>query len=134
MRDNAFKAWMQWESLCDGREFSSHNMHDEGKRRTTMIVAHYHTHGAFLPDCGVLTNPQALKEIPIFAIGNSCDPLVAPDTLVKLVEAAPHARIVDIPRKTHSKAGEDEGNKINLEEMGAVNQVFTLRGMTPKFS
>jgi len=129
-RTNAFKAWAKWEGLCDrgtAPDISDNIINETNKIRTMMIVAHYHAHSAFLEYTGVLSNPEALKDIPVFIISNSHDPLVHPSTLVKLVESIPHAKIVDIPRATHSRVDDEDFNSINTEEMAAAAEIFEIR-------
>ena len=132
-RENAFKHWMMWESLCNGTGYKIDDkiVKKPEKQKVAMIMAHYHTNKFFLEGKdGILDDPELLKNTPIYILGNSNDPLVSKNTLSKLYKKFPHAQIVCQDSITHTPKDEDARIAQKLEEIGLFNKILPVPSPT----
>ncbi len=102
LQKKALHNWNRWENIRNNMEPEEETEHiNEMQLYRAVLMTYYFNEKFFLPKEGLVTNLEAIKDIPIKVIANSLDPIIGSETINYTVKNLPHAEIVDIPRSTH---------------------------------
>lgn len=126
LQKRALHSWNRWENIRNNMDPGEGADHiNETQLYRAILMVYYFNKKFFLPEEGLVTNLDAIKNIPIKVIANSLDPIIGSETINYIIKNIPHAEIVDIPRVCHFHSCNMDISPI--DEKALVEEIAALK-------